>query len=91
MYDDLFIYSRKYSNQPYIGYYKFMSPAIVACDSDLVKEVMITKFNSFRENDAKVSKIHDELFASNPFFTNDDEWKEGRSLMTPLFSPSKVI
>lgn len=67
-----------------------MRPAIVARDPDLVKDVMITKFNSFRDNDSNVSKIHDPLLSVNPFLNSDDEWKEGRKLITPIFSPSKV-
>lgn len=67
-----------------------MQPAIVARDPDLVKDIMITKFNSFRENDSHVSKIHDPLISVNPFFNVDDEWKEGRKLITPMFSSSKV-
>ncbi|XP_055306859.1 probable cytochrome P450 6a13, partial [Sitodiplosis mosellana] len=80
----------KFSNQPYIGYYKLLKPAIVARDPDLVKDIMITKFNSFRSNDFNVSKKHDELTALNPFFTRDEEWKEGRKLITPVFSSSKL-
>lgn len=81
---------RKYSSQPYIGYYKLLKPAIVARDSDLIKDIMITKFNCFRNNDFNVSKKHDPLIAQNPFFTRDDEWKEGRKLVTPIYSSSKV-
>ena len=65
-------------------------PAILVRDPDLVKDIMITNFNSFRDNDVALSKKHDPLIASNPFFTRDEEWREGRKMILPAFSQSKV-
>ncbi|XP_031632668.1 probable cytochrome P450 6a13 [Contarinia nasturtii] len=81
---------RDYSNEPYVGYYKLWNPAILARDADLVKDVMITNFNIFRENGVKASKKYDPLLAANPFFALDEEWKTLRKQLTPSFSPSKL-
>ncbi|XP_055306508.1 probable cytochrome P450 6a13 [Sitodiplosis mosellana] len=80
---------KKYS-EPYIGYYKMLKPTILARDPDLIKDIMITNFNSFRDNDFALSKKHDPLFASNPFFTRDEEWREGRKMILSAFSQSKI-
>lgn len=60
------------------------------CFADLIKRILINEFDSFRYNDFRLSKIHDPLLSTNPFFTNDDEWKESRKTILPAFSQTKV-
>ncbi|XP_055303189.1 cytochrome P450 6B1-like [Sitodiplosis mosellana] len=79
-----------FPNEPYIGYFKMLQPAILLRDPDLIKDVEITNFNSFRNNDASISKRFDPLSATNPFFNEDDEWREGRKTISPMFSQSKL-
>lgn len=67
-----------------------MRPSIVVRDPDLIKDILITQFDSFRANDFNLSKKYDPLLATNPFFTIDDEWREGRKTILPAFSQSKV-
>lgn len=67
------------------------TPSIVLRDADLVKDVLINKFDSFHYNAFKVSKKYDELMSANPFFQEEDGgWKEARKTMLPAFSQSKV-
>lgn len=68
-----------------------LKPAILARDPDLIKDILITNFNSFRDNDAYLSKKNDPLSATNPFFVSDDEWRTSRKTIVPAFSQSKVI
>lgn len=67
-----------------------LKPAILARDPDLIKDILITNFNSFRDNDNYLSKKHDPLTATNPFFVRDDEWRESRKTLMPAFSQNKV-
>lgn len=67
-----------------------MKPAIIARDPDLVKDILITQFNSFRKNDFNLSEKYDALLAPNPFFKMDDQWREGRQTIIPAFSQNKV-
>lgn len=67
-----------------------MRPSIMLRDPDLIKDILIGEFNSFRYNEAKVSKKYDPIFATNPFVSRDDDWKEGRKAILPAFSQSKV-
>lgn len=61
-----------------------------ARDPDLVKDILITQFDSFRLNDFKLSEKYDALLAPNPFFNVDDKWREGRKTIIPAFSQNKV-
>lgn len=45
-----------------------LKPAILARDTEFIKDILTTNFNSFRNNDTNVSKIFDPLTATNPFF-----------------------
>lgn len=67
-----------------------MRPSIVARDPGLIKDILISEFNSFRYNDFRLSKKLDPLLATNPFVSKDEEWKEGRKMILPTFSQSKV-
>lgn len=67
-----------------------LQPAILVRDPNLIKDVLATNFNSFRNNDAVISKRFDPLSATNPFFKEDDEWRESRKTITPMFSQSRV-
>lgn len=84
------LFGRKYVNEPYVGFYKVMQPAIVVCDADLVKDILSKDFDCFEANDATVSKKYDPLMAANPFFLMRDEWKEARKTIVPAFTISKV-
>lgn len=80
-----------FKDVPYIGYYKFLQPAIVLRDPDLIKDVLIKDCSSFHANDIHLDKKHDPLLATNPFLTTDEDWKRGRSILVPIFSANKVI
>lgn len=80
----------EYPNEPYVGYCKLMKPAIMARDPDFIKDILITNFNCFRDNDVHLSKKYDPLTATNPFFVRDDEWRTSRKTILPAFSHIKV-
>lgn len=66
-------------------------PAVLVRDPDFIKDLLITNFNSFSDNDSYLSKKNDPLVATNPFFVEGDEWRESRKTILPAFSQSKVI
>lgn len=83
-------YKRDYPNEPYAGYYKLLKPSIIARDPELLKDILITNFNSFRNNDVAISKKYDKLGATNPFVKEDDDWRDARKSVSPMFSQIKV-
>lgn len=58
----------------------------------LVNEILIKKFNHFRENE--FSKIFnpqiDPLFSRSPFLARDEKWKEYRSEISTAFSSNRL-
>lgn len=64
-------------------------PAVLIRDLELVKEVLVTKFNIFNKNDFSVNPIADPLMAVNPFLVPGEEWKNARSQLAPLFTASR--
>lgn len=40
-----------YPTARYVGYYKIGEPALIIRDLELVKEILVTKFNAFNMND----------------------------------------
>lgn len=67
-----------------------LKPGILVRDPDLIKDMVTTNFNSFRNNDVVISQRFDPLTATNPFFLEDDEWREARKTISPMFSQIKV-
>lgn len=64
-------------------------PAILIRDLDLVKEVLVTKFNVFNKNDFAANPIADPLLSVNPFLVPGEEWKDARTKLSPLFTASR--
>lgn len=61
-------------------------------EPELVKDVLIRKFNIFRNNPFTdmIDPKNDPLFAQNPFFLKNDEWKEKRAEITPAFTTNRL-
>jgi hypothetical protein len=62
-------------------------------DTKLVKQVLITKFNIFRNNEVsyQMDKHSDHIFGNNPFVLKDDGWKTKRSQISPAMAPARVL
>ena len=73
-----------------LGIYQITTPILVIRDADLVKKVMLTDFNSFRNNAINLHQELDPLFIKNPFYSGIETWKENRIALTNGFSPRKL-
>lgn len=82
---------RDYSDMPYFGFYKLMTPAVCVRDLELLKRVMIKEFTSFPIPDFKISRKHDKLIAKNPFFLSGEEWQTERKNITRSITSNKVL
>lgn len=47
----LILICRSYPKARYVGYHKVNEPALLLRDLDLIKDVLVTKFNAFNKND----------------------------------------
>lgn len=81
---------RTFTDVPYFGFYKLMTPGIILRDPALIKNVLIKDFSSFHKNDFKVSKRFDPLMSKHPVCLFDDEWRTERKCLTPPLSAAKV-
>lgn len=76
-----------------VGVYRGVIPALMVLDPDLIKSIMITNFNNFRNQPelfGSFDKEADPLAGRNPFFLKDDEWKEKRNEIIPAFTSGRV-
>lgn len=90
-YQHLYLYRfRKYSTSKYVGVFKMSTPSLLVRDLDLVHNVLARNHTSFELNDFFVNKALDPLVSENPFLKVGDDWKEGRNLVTPMLTISKV-
>ncbi|XP_055623865.1 probable cytochrome P450 308a1 [Toxorhynchites rutilus septentrionalis] len=88
IYDDIY---RSYPSALWVGIYElFNKPAVVVRDMDLVKEILVSNFQSYNKNSFRVDETIDPLIAMNPFTQSGDKWKQRRSQITPVFSTAKI-
>ncbi|KRT84828.1 cytochrome P450, partial [Oryctes borbonicus] len=59
-------------------------------DPKLVKEVVLTNFSSFLDNDFLVDEKVDPIFGGNPLTNKGDKWRIRRANHTPQFSSGKI-
>ncbi|KAK5643818.1 hypothetical protein RI129_007663 [Pyrocoelia pectoralis] len=81
---------RKYSQFPYVGFYRIRKPAILLRDPELIKDVLTSNFSSFSDNGIDIDGSNGPIMANNTFFTNGTEWKKNRSQVTPSFTTKQM-
>uniref|UniRef100_A0A1Y1K1H1 Cytochrome P450 n=1 Tax=Photinus pyralis TaxID=7054 RepID=A0A1Y1K1H1_PHOPY len=73
---------------PFFGYYMFTTPILIVCDLDLVRKIMVTDFDHFKDrifyrNDKEPLSLH--LVS-----IDGARWKENRTKFAPLFGSLNV-
>ncbi|KAG5677406.1 hypothetical protein PVAND_007166 [Polypedilum vanderplanki] len=79
----------KFKDEKYFGIFVFHKPGLFVKDLDIIKQMLITDFNSFN-NRYVASNIHDPLGYYQLFLLKNPLWKTIRSKMTPFFSSVKL-
>ncbi|XP_011299793.1 probable cytochrome P450 28d1 [Fopius arisanus] len=72
-----------------VGIYMLRKPVLVVRDAELVKTVLQTEFNNFRHHQT-LDNIIDPLMDQNPFFLNDQKWKDARSVLLSTMTSKKL-
>lgn len=80
----------KFSNAPFVGYYKIFKPSVMIRDPEMIKNVLVKDQASFSANDFAFDEKVDPLLAHNPFMVDGERWKKARQLLTPIFTGSKM-
>ncbi|XP_070508374.1 cytochrome P450 6k1-like [Chironomus tepperi] len=87
------IYNEIYTSYPtarYVGIYKMGMPALLIRDLELIKDILVTNFNTFNSNEFAIDADLDPLIAVNPFCVPGDDWKTQRSQLSPLFTQNRT-
>ncbi|RZC35328.1 p450 domain containing protein [Asbolus verrucosus] len=87
VYEDIY---NDYQDVPIVGIYRASTPALVVRDPEVIKDVTVKSFSSFRDNDLQIDKSIDPLFGRHPFVLRGDEWKTTRVQLTPGFTSGKM-
>lgn len=71
------------------GIYFFVTPDIVICDLETVKNVLVRDFEYFH-NRGVYNNVKDDPLSGNLFTIEDQAWKNMRAKVTPTFTSGKM-
>ncbi|XP_055911801.1 probable cytochrome P450 309a2 [Eupeodes corollae] len=71
----------KNSGERFVGIFMTRNPQILVIDPKLSREIMVTNFKSFRDNEPQLwaNRRVEEISTRNPFLSLTTEWKEKRT------------
>ncbi|XP_012256435.2 cytochrome P450 9e2-like [Athalia rosae] len=80
----------KFPEAKYFGVFQFGKLEYVVRDLDMIKSVTVKNFEHFPDHMAFVDEVSDPLFGGNLFLMKGERWKEMRSIVSPVFTSSKM-
>jgi cytochrome P450 len=63
---------------------------LVVKDPVFIKKITMTDFDSFVNHDNNYGVTNGKLFSRIAFFVRDQEWRDLRAKLSPIFTPSKT-
>lgn len=75
---------------PVLGMHLFMKPALLVCDRDLIKRLLVKDFGSFNNRHSSSDLHTDLLGTANLFFVKMPAWRMIRQRLTPFFTGGKM-
>ncbi|XP_015186995.1 PREDICTED: cytochrome P450 6k1-like [Polistes dominula] len=85
---DIYNYADK--DDKYIGFYILSKPALLLRDIDLIKQIMVSEFNTFPNRMFGGKYEKDTVGLCNLLGINQPKWKYLRNKMTPSFTGGKM-
>ncbi|KAH8253638.1 hypothetical protein KR032_006338, partial [Drosophila birchii] len=79
-----------FEKEPFVGVYLAYRPALILRDLDLIKTVMVKKFQYFNNRVLQTDPHNDALGFNNLFFARSPAWKELRNKISPVFTSGKI-
>uniref|UniRef100_B4MR39 GK21991 n=1 Tax=Drosophila willistoni TaxID=7260 RepID=B4MR39_DROWI len=80
----------EFEKEALIGMYLPTRPALLIRDLELIKTVMIKKFNYFSNRAMSTDPHNDPLGYNNLFFVRNPDWKDLRAKISPVFTSGKI-
>lgn len=79
-----------FEKEPLIGVYLLRGPGVIVRDLELIKTVMIKKFNYFVNRALSTDPHNDPIGYNNMFIVRNPEWKIIRNKLSPVFTSGKI-
>ena len=73
-----------------LGIFFLTKPMLIVRDPELIKNILIKDFQSFRNNMIIVDARYDPFLSKNPFFTTDEVWKKNRAYLVSKMSQARL-
>ncbi|UXI22224.1 ATPase [Sarcoptes scabiei] len=70
------------------GMYQGIKPMLCVADPIIIKRILVQDFNVFRNRPGGFNQ--DKIFEKNLFSSRDNVWKRIRSILSPMFTTSKL-
>lgn len=80
----------KYPDEPFVGIYELTHPIYLIRDPDLVKKITTQDFEFFLNHQTNFDEELDSILSRTLFFSNDQKWKDMRSIVSASFTGNKM-
>ncbi|KAJ3645299.1 hypothetical protein Zmor_022965 [Zophobas morio] len=77
-------------NTRYSTFYQFFNPVLLVKDPDLIKQMLVKDSDHFMNHQHFIPPEGDPIFYKNLFSMENQEWRDMRSRLTPVFTSSKM-
>ncbi|KAL2726635.1 LOW QUALITY PROTEIN: CP9E2 protein [Vespula squamosa] len=74
----------------YVGFFEFNNPVFVIRDPELIKIIAIKNFDYFTDHQSFFDGKKDLLFGNILLSLRGNQWKEFRTMLTPVYTLSKL-
>ncbi|CAG9785987.1 unnamed protein product [Diatraea saccharalis] len=81
---------QSFPNERFYGNFELLKPLVVVRDIDLIKQITTKDFEYFLDHRSMVEPDIDPLFGRNLVTLKGQEWKDMRSMLSPMFTSSKI-
>lgn len=81
---------RKFEGKKYVGYLKFMQPAVLMRDPELIKNMLIRDFDHFLVSDFPIDENIDPILGKHVFCLKGERWKRLRMSLSPGYTSGKM-
>jgi cytochrome P450 family 6 len=80
----------EHSDKPYVGIFSFDKPSLLIRDTEMVKNILVKDFQTFKDRTISAEEDIDPLAANSLFALNGQVWRHLRTNLTPVFTSSKM-
>jgi hypothetical protein len=80
----------EHSDKPYVGIFSFDKPCLLIRDLELVKNVLVSDFQTFIDHVFTADEKIDPIFGNNLGVLKGQLWRYLRTSLTPAFTPRRM-